>query len=80
MNPAILNSVETRFVGSFNDGKVMMQKKVFKALAKDDLFLEWIVKESKKIRLEVQALVCMTLLFSCVFSDSISRTSYSHIL
>jgi hypothetical protein len=43
--------------------RVMQQKKVFKTLAKDELFLEWLGKLPKVIRLEVQTLVCMTLLF-----------------
>jgi hypothetical protein len=44
--------------------RAIQQKKVFKTLAKNELFLEWLGKKPKVIRLEVQALVCMTLLFS----------------
>jgi hypothetical protein len=39
----------------------MHQKKVFKALVKDELFLAWLSKQTKVIRLEVHAIVCTTL-------------------
>jgi hypothetical protein len=59
----MLKNVETRFASQVSmTERFMQQKRVFKALAQDDLFLEWFAKESKKIRLEVQALVSMTLL------------------
>ena len=62
---AMFKSVETRFTSQVSmTERVMQQKKVFKTLAKDELFLEWLGKQPKVIRLEVQALVCMTLLFS----------------
>ncbi len=35
----------------------VLQQKVFKALAKDALFLEWFAKQPRVIRLEVHALV-----------------------
>ncbi len=41
--------------------RVLQQKKVFKALAKDTLFLECLANQSRVIRLEVHALVCNTL-------------------
>jgi hypothetical protein len=37
--------------------RVLQQKKVFKVLAKDALFLEWLAKHPRVIRLEVHALV-----------------------
>ena len=41
----MLKSVETRFVSQVSmTERAMQQKKVFKTLAKDDLFLEWIGK------------------------------------
>ena len=59
---AMLKSVETTFASQVSmTEKVMHQKKVFKALAKDELFLEWLAKQPKVIRLEVHALVCSTL-------------------
>ncbi len=61
----MFKSVETRFASQVSmTERAMQQKKVFKTLAKDELFLEWLGKQPKVIRLEVQALVCMTLLFS----------------
>jgi hypothetical protein len=61
----MFKSVETRFTSQVSmTERAMQQKKVFKTLAKDELFLEWLGKQPKVIRLEVQALVCMTLLFS----------------
>ncbi len=61
----MFKSVETRFASKVSmTERAMQQKKVFKTLAKDELFLEWLGKQPKVIRLEVQALVCMTLLFS----------------
>jgi hypothetical protein len=42
---AILKSVETRFESQVSmTERVLLQKKVFKALVKDELFLEWIAK------------------------------------
>jgi hypothetical protein len=42
---AILKSVETRFASQVSmTERVLSQKKVFKTLTKDELFLEWIVK------------------------------------
>jgi hypothetical protein len=41
--------------------RVLKQKKVFKALVKDALFLEWLAKQPRVIRLEVHDLVCNTL-------------------
>ena len=62
---AMFKSVETRFASQVSmTERALQQKKVFKTLAKDELFLEWLGKQPKVIRLEVQALVCMTLLFS----------------
>jgi hypothetical protein len=62
---AMFKSVETRFASKVSmTERAMQQKKVFKTLAKDELFLEWLGRQPKVIRLEVQALVCMTLLFS----------------
>jgi hypothetical protein len=61
----MFKSVETRFVSQVSmTERSMQQKKVFKTLTKDGLFLELLDKYPKVIRLEVQALVCMTLLFS----------------
>ncbi len=37
--------------------RVLQQKKVFKALPKNALFLEWLATEPRVIRLEVHALV-----------------------
>jgi hypothetical protein len=67
----MFKSVETRFSSQVSmTERVMQQKKVFKTLVKDELFLEWLGKQPKVIRLEVQVLVCMTLLFSyfqCIY-------------
>jgi hypothetical protein len=61
----MFKSVETRFTSQVSmTERVMQQKKVFKTLTKDGLFLELLDKYPKVIRLEVQVLVCMTLLFS----------------
>jgi len=59
---AMLKSVETRFASQVSmTERALQQKKVFKALAKDALFLEWLAKQPRVIRLEVHALVCNTL-------------------
>ena len=59
----MFKSVETRFASQVSmTERALQQKKVFKTLAKDELFLEWLGKQPKVI--EVQALVCMTLIFS----------------
>jgi hypothetical protein len=51
---AMLKSVETRFASRHGmTGRVMHQKKVYKALVKDELFLEWLRKQPKPIRQEV---------------------------
>jgi hypothetical protein len=58
----MLKSVETRFVSQVSmTERVLHQKVVFKTLPKDALFLEWLVKQPRVIRLEVHALVCNTL-------------------
>ena len=58
----MLKSVETRFASQVSmTERVLQQKKVFKALVKDALSLEWLVKQPRVIRLEVYALVCNTL-------------------
>ena len=58
----MLKSVETRFASQVSmTERVLQQKKVFKALAKDTLFLEWLAKQPRVIRLEVHALVYNTL-------------------
>ena len=55
---AMLKSVETRFASRHGmTERVMHQKKVYKALVKDELFLEWIRKHPKPIRQEVHAVV-----------------------
>ncbi len=59
---AMIKSVETRFVSQVSmTDRVLQQQKVFKTLAKDALFLEWLAKQPRVIRLEVHALVCNTL-------------------
>jgi hypothetical protein len=59
---AMLKSVETRFASQVSmTERVLHQKKVFKALPKDALFLEWLAKQPRVIRLEVHALVYNTL-------------------
>ncbi len=58
---AMLKSVETRFESQVSMTERVLQQKVFKALAKDALFLDWIVKQSRVIRLEVHDLVCHAL-------------------
>ncbi len=58
----MLKSVETRFVSQVSmTERVLQQKKVFKTLDKDSLFLEWIAKQPRVIHLEVHPLVCNTL-------------------
>jgi hypothetical protein len=58
----MIKSVETRFASQVSmTERVLQQKKVFKALAKDALFLECLVKQPRVIRLEVHALVCNAL-------------------
>ena len=58
---AMLKSVETRFASQVSmTERVLQQKKVFKALAKDELLLEWLAKQPRVIRLEVHAVVCIT--------------------
>jgi hypothetical protein len=58
----MLKSVETRFASKVSmTERVLQQKKVFKALPKDVLFLERLPKQPRVIRLEVHALVCNTL-------------------
>ena len=55
---AMLKSVETRFASRHGmTERVMHQKKVYKALVKDELFLEWLRKQPKPIRQEVHAVV-----------------------
>ncbi len=58
---AMLKSVETRFASQVSMTERVLQQKVFKALAKDTLFLEWLAKQPRVIRLQVHALVCNTL-------------------
>jgi hypothetical protein len=53
----MLKSVETRFESQVSMTERVLQQKVFKALGKDTLFLEWLVKQPTVIRLEVHALV-----------------------
>jgi hypothetical protein len=58
----MLKSVETRFASQVSmTERVLQQKKVFKALVKDALFLEWLAKQPRMIRLEVHAVVRNTL-------------------
>jgi len=58
----MLKSVETRFASQVSmTERVLHQKKVFKTLVKDALFLEWLAKQPRVIRLEVHALVWNTL-------------------
>ncbi len=57
----MLKSVETRFASQVSMTERVLQQKVFKVLAKDALFLEWLAKQPRVIRLEVHALVCNTL-------------------
>ncbi len=58
----MLIGVETRFASQVSmTERVLQQKKVFKALAKDALFLEGLAKQPRVIRLEVHALECNTL-------------------
>jgi hypothetical protein len=58
----MIKSVETRFVSQVSmTERILKQKKVFKALVKDALFLECFSKQPRVIRLEVHALVCNTL-------------------
>ena len=40
--------------------RVMLHKKVYKALAKDEHFLAWLRKQSKPIRKEVHTVVSTT--------------------
>jgi hypothetical protein len=57
----MIKSVETRFPSQHSmTERVKNQKKVFKTLVKDELFVAWFSKETKVIRLEVHALVCTT--------------------
>ena len=58
---AMLKSVETRFASQVSMTERVLQQKVFKVLVKDALFLEWLAKQPRVIRLEVHALVCNTL-------------------
>ncbi len=58
---AMLKSVETRFASQVSMTERVLQKKVFKDLVKDSLFLEWIANQPRVIRLEVHALVWNTL-------------------
>jgi hypothetical protein len=58
---AMLKSVETRFASQVSMTERVLQQKVFKSLAKDALFLEWLAKQPRVIRLEVHALVCNAL-------------------
>ncbi len=60
---AMLKSVESRFVSQVSMTERVLQQKVFKALAKDALFLEWLAKQPRVIRVEVHALVWNTLYF-----------------
>ena len=55
---AMMKSVETRFVSRHGmTERVIHQKKVYKTLVKDELFLEWLRKQPKPIRQEVHAVV-----------------------
>ena len=54
---AMLKSIETRFVSSHGMTERVMQQKVYKALVKDELFLEWLWKQPKPIRQEVHDVV-----------------------
>ncbi len=54
----MLKSVETRFESQVSmTERVLKEKKLFKALDKDALFLEWFAKQPRVIRLEIHALV-----------------------
>ncbi len=53
--------METRFASQVSMTERVLQQKVFKALAKDALFLEWFAKQPMVIRLEVHDLVCNVL-------------------
>ena len=65
----ILKSVETRFVsGHARTERVMLYKKVYKVLVKDEQFLEWLHSQSKPIRKEVHTPVFTTSFF-CVLDD-----------
>jgi hypothetical protein len=57
----MLKSVETRFTSPVSMTERVLQQKVFKALVKDTLFLEWLTNQRRVIRLEVHALVCNAL-------------------
>ena len=60
---AMLKSVETRFASRHGmTERVMHKKKVYKALVKDELFLEWLWKQPKPIRQEVHAVSACTAL------------------
>jgi hypothetical protein len=50
---AMLKSVETRFPSRHAATERVMHHKVYKALAKDELFLAWLRKQPKTIRQEV---------------------------
>jgi hypothetical protein len=49
-------------VAGFNDGKCPAAEEGVQGYRKDALFLEWLPKQPRVIRLEVHALVCNTLL------------------
>ena len=57
----ILKSMETRFVSSHAmTERVMMHKKVYKDLPKDEQFLGWSRKQTKPIRKETHTPMCTT--------------------
>ena len=58
---AMLKSVETRFASRHGmTERVMLHKKVYKALAKDEDFLAWLRKQSNPIHKQVHTPVCTT--------------------
>jgi hypothetical protein len=57
----MFKSVEGRFASQVSMTERILQQKVFKVLVKDALFLEWLEKQPRVIRLEVHVLVCNTL-------------------
>jgi hypothetical protein len=54
-NPFARHQTIAQFASQASMTERVLQQKVFKALAKDALFLEWLAKQPRVIRLEVHA-------------------------
>jgi hypothetical protein len=71
----MLKSVETRFASQVSITERVLQQKVFKTLAKDALFLEWLAKQARVIRFEVMG-ECVLVKLN---ADPLYKTKMRHL-